>query len=83
MSLPALRAEIDAIDAQLLALLGQRARLVADAWAWKAAHGVEPLDPGREAEILVRLQSLGAAQGLDPADVARVWAAMLRVRAGR
>ncbi len=75
-----LRAEIDGTDAQILALLQQRARLVAQAWQWKQAHGVERHDPEREAALLARLQALNAGSGLDAAVVQTVFQALLGAR---
>ncbi len=82
MTLEAIRAEIDATDAQLLELLAQRGRLVRAAWALKQAAGMERLDVAREAAVLLRLRERGAALGMDPADVERIWREILRVRAG-
>ena len=81
MTLEAIRAEIDATDAQLLELLAQRGRLVRAAWALKQAAGLERLDVAREAAVLLRLRERGAALGMDPADVERIWREILRVRA--
>ncbi len=81
MTLEAIRAEIDATDAQLLELLAQRGRLVRAAWALKQAAGLERLDVAREAAVLLRLRERGAALGMDPADVERIWREVLRVRA--
>ena len=81
MTLEAIRAEIDATDAQLLELLAQRGRLVRAAWALKQAAGLERLDVAREAAVLLRLRERGAALGMDPADVERNWREILRVRA--
>lgn len=75
-----LRAEIDRTDAQILALLQARARLVAQAWQWKQGHGVERHDPKRESVLLARLQALNAGSGLDPAVVETVFRALLGAR---
>lgn len=50
-----LRDRVDAIDAQLLALLNARAGVVADIYALKARHGVNRFDSARTDAILDRL----------------------------
>ena len=56
--LSGLRAEIDAIDSQLLALLNQRARCAQDVGRSKVAHGDNApfYHPDREAQVLRRVQ---------------------------
>lgn len=80
MSLAEVRAQIDRVDAKILRLLGARARLVAEAWAIKEAQGTPAIDPEREAEILAQLQALALTEGLNPADVLRIWQEIVRVR---
>lgn len=62
MALAALRARVDEVDQQIVALLAERRRLVAQMGPVKAALGLPALDPGREAEARARL--LGAATNL-------------------
>lgn len=81
MTLQDLRAEIDATDDALLALLAKRGKLVRAVWALKQAAGEERLDVAREAQVLLRLREQGAALGLDANDVERIWREVLRVRA--
>jgi len=50
-----LRAEIDAIDAQLVELLNRRARLGLEAGRAKARAGRPVADPEREREVLSRV----------------------------
>ena len=80
MTLQDLRAEIDATDDALLALLAKRGKLVRAVWALKQAAGEERLDVAREAQVLLRLREQGAALGLDANDVERIWREVLRVR---
>ena len=78
MSLIALRAEIDAIDDQLVDLLARRQQLVQGAAAFKRdADEVRGAD--RRRRIMERLQLRAADQGLDPQVVAAVWTAMIDV----
>lgn len=73
MSLLQARQAIDAIDAQIVALLAQRARIVADVWAHKRAAGQPLIDPGREATMRQQLADLAASQGLDPGAVQSIF----------
>lgn len=59
-----LRARIDALDAQIVALLAQRAACVRDATRFKAdAHQVAA--PARQAQVFATVRALAAAQGSD------------------
>ena len=78
MSLIALRAEIDAIDDQLVDLLARRQQLVQGAAAFKRdADEVRGAD--RRRLIMERLRRRAADQGLDPQIVDAVWTAMIDV----
>ena len=50
MELNELRAQIDAVDAQLIALLEQRMDIAAGIAAWKRANDYPVLDAGRETQ---------------------------------
>jgi chorismate mutase len=69
-TLDALRAEIDACDDALLALLGRRAGVVARLAQSAAKPAGTVLRPGREAAILRRLIAQG---GPAPGAVVRIW----------
>jgi chorismate mutase len=72
-TLDEVRARIDAIDADLLKLVGERAALAAEVAAAKAAAGEAGrfgLRPGREAQLL---RGLLARRSASPALVVRVW----------
>jgi chorismate mutase len=74
-SLEAVRQQIDAIDAELLRLLDQRAGLAGDVAAAKAAAGEAAkfgLRPGREAQLLRSLLAR-PRRATTPALVVRVW----------
>lgn len=73
-SLDAVRARIDAIDSQLLALVDERAGLARDVAAAKAAAGDSgkfALRPGRETQLVRSL--IGRRQNATPSLVTRVW----------
>jgi chorismate mutase len=65
--LAAYRASIDNIDAALVHLLAERFKITKAVGRHKAAVGLPPMDPGREATQVTRLRALAADSGLDPA----------------
>jgi chorismate mutase len=65
-----LRAEIEAIDGDLIRLLAQRVRLARRAGAVKQATGLPAFDPVREAAVLRRAGELARAVGVTDEDVA-------------
>lgn len=79
LDLATLRAQIDAVDAQLAALLVQRAELVKAVWTRKEQAGAPVLDPDREQQIVARYAN--SCPQLEPAEVERFVRAVLRVRA--
>ncbi len=70
-----LRAEIDAIDDQILALLKTRMDVVKRVGVWKAqkADGLCPIRSGREATQLKRVSQTAAAGDFSPAAAAHIW----------
>jgi len=62
--LTATRAQLDAIDERLLAVLAERAKVVDGLWAWKRSEGLPLTDPRREAEHVEHLVSRAKALGL-------------------
>jgi chorismate mutase len=75
--LDTLRAQLDALDDELLNLLQRRAAVVREAWAWKQANQVPQKDEGREAAMRARLLSRAQALGLDVERVQRVLATVI------
>ena len=61
-----LRASIDNIDAALVHLLAERFKFTKAVGELKAAHGLPPADPAREAEQIARLRALAESAKLDP-----------------
>ncbi len=72
-----LRARIDAIDAQLVALLAARRAVVADLFAWKDARGIPRFDPAREQTLLADRGAQGERLGVPRALTAAVMRAVL------
>lgn len=65
--LSALRVQIDAVDEQLIALLGQRFRLTDQVGQLKARHQQGAVDPAREQSQMERIRELAVAAGVAPA----------------
>ncbi len=61
-----LRDSIDNIDAALIHLLAERFKCTQAVGRLKAAHGLPPADPEREAAQIARLRSLARTAKLDP-----------------
>lgn len=60
------RKQIDAIDRQLLELLGKRFEFTHQVGLLKASQALEPVDAAREAEKLAELSSLCETHKLNP-----------------
>lgn len=60
------RASIDNIDAALIHLLAERFKITKRVGEHKAAVGLPPADPDREAVQIARLRELADLAGLDP-----------------
>lgn len=61
-----LRASIDNLDAALVHLLAERFKCTQRVGRLKAAHGMPPADPAREARQIARLRALAEEAQLDP-----------------
>lgn len=70
------RARIDALDAELVALLARRCHLSLTVARWKVRAGVPLYTPGRESEILRQVRDRSQAP-LTPGAVARIFRAIL------
>ncbi len=71
------RDHIDAVDAQIVRLLGQRMQLAQRAARAKAALGAPILDGPREAEVMANRRAWAADSKIDPDAVADVFRAVL------
>ena len=61
-----LRDSIDNMDAALVHLLAERFKITQQVGLLKAAHGLPPADPQREAQQIARLRTLAEQAKLDP-----------------
>ncbi|SER21084.1 chorismate mutase [Microlunatus flavus] len=61
-----LRHSIDNMDAALVHLLAERFAVTQQVGVLKAAHGLPPADPAREAQQIARLRALAVDARLDP-----------------
>jgi chorismate mutase-like protein len=76
-SLDDLRAEIDAVDAELVTLLARRFAAVEGIAALKAENGLPVIDPSRIDAVQDRVAELAEAAGLDPGIARRFWRAII------
>ncbi|MBI4033132.1 MAG: chorismate mutase [Candidatus Blackburnbacteria bacterium] len=67
------RVEIDAVDHSILELLTQRFEITEEVGRFKAARGMNPYDPTREASQIERISQLAQEYGLDEAMVQSVF----------
>jgi len=75
-SLSELRAQIDDVDAELVALIGRRFGLTRQVGVIKVEQGLPSRDEARESHQRLRLALLAEEQGIDAATVLRVYDAV-------
>lgn len=73
----ALRARIDALDARLVAMLGERTRLIDRAAQIKARDGLPALIEARVEEVVDNARALAREEGVDPDLVESLWRMMV------
>lgn len=76
-ALAPLRRRVDEIDAQLLALLNERAGTVAEIFRLKDAHGAQRFSAARTEAILERLDAANNGP-LTPAELRQIFEPLLR-----
>ncbi|HDR27270.1 chorismate mutase [Rhodovulum sp.] len=72
-SMAELRAQIDALDGDLVALLAERARYIDRAAELKPAEALPARIGARIDEVIARVRARAEAEGLDPELVERLW----------
>ncbi len=75
--MPALRAEIDRLDAELISLLAARSRLIDRAAEIKARDGLPARIETRVEEVAGNARRLARQGGLDPQLADRIWREMM------
>ena len=75
--MPALRAQIDALDARLIALLAERSALIDRAAQIKSREGLPARIDVRVEEVAANARRLAGEQGLDPDLAEQLWRAMM------
>ena len=76
-NMAALRAEIDAQDARIVALLADRARLIDLAAQLKPAEHMPARIAARVEEVVANAKAEAVARGLDPELVEGIWRAIV------
>lgn len=77
VSLAPLRAEIDAVDAEIVRLLARRMAIVERVVAIKRREGIPALLPGRVEDVACRVRQEAADAGAPPDLAETVWRAMM------
>ncbi|MDB5395880.1 MAG: Chorismate mutase, type [Rhodospirillales bacterium] len=67
------RIKIDALDAQIVTLLGARFDVVRDVAALKAEHGIHPILPDRIEEVVQHARAKAQKSGVDPKLIEQIY----------
>jgi len=67
------RAKIDALDARIIALLNERARVACEVGLVKKAQGVEVYQPDREKQVLEHVRGVASEGPLGPDAISRLF----------
>jgi isochorismate pyruvate lyase len=67
------RARIDGLDAQIVALLGQRFDVIREVAVLKAEHGIAPILPERIEEVVSHARARAEKAGVDPKLVEQIY----------
>ena len=76
-ALAPLRAEIDAIDSEIVALLGRRMAVVEQVLAIKHREGIAALLPDRVEDVVRKVRRTAEEKDVPPALAETVWRAMI------
>ena len=72
-----IRAEIDRLDSELVALFAQRARYIDRAAQVKAGIGLPARIDARVEEVVANVRRLALAQGLPPEGIETLWRGLI------
>jgi|GEM_PF-685095 len=75
--LEAMRAELDHIDAELVALLGRRFQMIRDVAEHKRQTGIAVMQPSRVEEVFASRLQRAREAGLDPKLIERLWTTII------
>jgi isochorismate pyruvate lyase len=67
------RVRINALDTDIVGLLGKRFDVVREVAALKAEHGIAPILPDRIEEVVGRARAKAAEEGVDPKLVEQIY----------
>jgi isochorismate pyruvate lyase len=67
------RARLDALDTQIVELLGKRFDVVREVAALKAENGIAPILPDRIEEVVARARAKAVEEGVDPKLVEQIY----------
>jgi isochorismate pyruvate lyase len=67
------RAKLDGLDAQIVALLGQRFDVIREVAKLKAEHGIAPILPDRIEEVVSHARAKAEKAGVDPKLVEQIY----------
>ncbi len=76
-TLDEVRAEIDRIDVELMALFAERLACVDRAAELKPALGISAAAPSRAAAVIAGIREKAAAAGFDPGVAAAMWTVLV------
>lgn len=72
-----LRAEIDALDKELVSLLALRSDFIDRAVTLKTRENLPPRIPGRVAEVIANVRASAGERGLDPDLAESLWSVLI------
>ena len=67
------RAKLDTLDAQIVAMLGQRFDVIREVAKLKAEHGIAPILPDRIEEVVSHARAKAEKAGVDPKLVEQIY----------
>lgn len=71
------RARINALDTEIVGLIGKRFDVVREVAALKAQHGIAPILPDRIEEVVGRARAKAIEEGVDPKLVEQIYRYMI------